>query len=317
VTYAIYLRGRDAFMSRNPASLRQALALFRQVVDRDSTFAPGYSGLSDTYRFLGGSGYSPLSFWSDSAEPYARRALALDSNSAEAHTSLASLLTDRGDWPAAEREFRRAIALRPGYALAHHWYAAMLVTVDRKDDAVREIRRAKELDPLSQAIEGEKNEIEGYAGVRVFRKPVPNGNIPKPSVLVDPTHPGTRAARSLALAKRGKCVDAYAENQKAQELAPDNTLILITLAGVHTFCGAPAKARVILDSVERRPDARLEAVFIASLYAQQGARDSAFAWLMKEQWGMQSRQTLRISHNLDPLRADPRFAEVMRVAGLH
>jgi DNA-binding SARP family transcriptional activator/TolB-like protein/Flp pilus assembly protein TadD len=316
LTYAIYLRARDAFMSRNPASLRQALALFRQVVDRDSAFAPGYSGLSDTYRFLGGSGYAPLSFWTDSAEPYARRALALDANSAEAHTSLASLLTDRGDWPAAEQEYRRAITLRPGYPLAHHWYAIMLVTLDRKADALREIRRASELDPLSQAIQGEKGEIEGYAGVRIPQSLTPKRAIPDASALRDPTHPGTRASRSVALARGGKCPEAYAENRKAQELAPDNTVIMIALANVHTFCGAPEKARAVLDSAERRPDARLEAVWIAALYAQRGEPDSAFAWLMNGQWGMQGRLKLRTLHGLDPLRADPRFPLVMHKAGL-
>ena len=316
VTYAIYLRGRDAFMSRNPASLRQALALFRQTIERDSSFAPGYSGLSDTYRFLGGSGYAPLAFWTDSAEPYARRALALDANSAEAHTSLASLLTDRGDWPAAEREYRRAIALRPGYPLAHHWYAIMLVTLDRKADALREIRRASELDPLSQAIQGEKGEIEGYAGVRIPQSLTPKRAIPNASVLLDPTHPGTRASRSIALARGGKCAEAYEENRHAQELAPDNTVIQIALANVHTYCGAPEKARVMLDSVEQHPDARLEAVWIAALYAQRGEPDSAFAWLMNGQWGMQGRLKLRTLHGLDPLRADPRFQLVLHKAGL-
>ncbi|HEX6600603.1 MAG TPA: BTAD domain-containing putative transcriptional regulator [Gemmatimonadaceae bacterium] len=316
LTYAIYLRGRDAFMSRNPAALREALALFRQVVQRDSTFAPGYSGLSDTFRFLGGSGYAPLAFWTDSAEPYARRALAQDASSAEAHTSLASLLTDRADWPAAEREYRRAIALRPGYPLAHHWYAIMLVTLDRKAEALREIRRAAELDPLSQAIQGEKGEIEGYAGVRIPQSLTPKRPIANAAALIDPTHPGTRAARSVALARGGKCREAYAENLEAQKLAPENTVIMIALANVHDLCGASGRARAVLDSVERHPDARLEAVWIAALYAQRGERDSAFAWLKNGQWGMQGRLKLRTLHGLDPLRTDPRFAQVMRVAGI-
>jgi len=316
VTWAIYLRGRDAFMSRNPASLHQALALFQQTIERDSTFAPGYSGLSDTYRFLGGSGYAPLAFWTDSAEPYARRAIALDANNSDAHNSLAALLTDRGDWPAAEAEYRRAIALRPGNALAHHWYAILLVTLDRKDDALREIRRAKELDPLSQAIQGVKGTIESYAGVRMPRAKLPLKVRTRRSELVDPTHPGTIAARAIALAQHKQCPEAYAENRRAQALAPDNTLMLINLAGVQTLCGAPDQARATLDSLEQRADARLEAVFIAEVYVARGERDSAFAWLMHGQYGMQGRLELRTSHHLDPVRKDPRFQQVLHVAGL-
>jgi hypothetical protein len=91
---------------------------------------------------------------------------------------------------------------------------------------------------------------------------------------------------------------------------------MISLANVHSFCGASGKARAVLDSLERHPDARLEAVWIAALYAQRGEADSAFAWLMNGQWGMQGRLKLRTLHGLDPLRADPRFAHVMRAAGI-
>jgi hypothetical protein len=51
----------------------------------------------------------------------AKRALALDSTLAEAHTTLAygKFLFD-SDCRAAEQGFRRAIALNPGYAPAHH-----------------------------------------------------------------------------------------------------------------------------------------------------------------------------------------------------
>ena len=164
--YGLYLRGRDMFTSRNAAGLRQALVLFGQAVARDSNFALGYAGLADTYRMLGGLGYAPAATYADSGQMMVTRALELDSSLSEAHTSRASMLTDRGNWTEADAEFRKAIALEPGNALAHHWYAILLVTLDRRDDALREIRRAKELDPLSQALQGTKGTIEIYAGVK-------------------------------------------------------------------------------------------------------------------------------------------------------
>ena len=203
MVYALYVRGRDVLASRNPAGLRLALALFGQTIARDSQFALGYTGMADTYRMLVGLGYAPVGLYKDSARVMATRALELDSSLSEAHASLAGILTGQGKWTEAEGEFRKAIALEPGNALAHHWYAMLLVTLDRRDEAVREIRRAKELDPLSQPLQGMKTVIETYAGVR--------GNAGRPGerkMLSDPTHPGTIASRALGLAQARRCPEA-------------------------------------------------------------------------------------------------------------
>lgn len=311
VLLGIYLRGRDAFSSRNPASLRQAVALFNQAIARDSTFAPAYAGLADADRYLAGLGIAPFVPYVDSARMMARHALSLDSTLSEAHASLAALLTDDADWPRAEAEYQRAIALKPGNALAHQWYAMMLATLNRKDEALHEIRRAKELDPLSQSLQGAKTQIEFFAGVRV-----PLGNPGDRKKLIDPTHPGTIAARGIALARQGKCDEAYLENSRAQQLAPDNTLMMIGLVAVHLFCHAPDKARTLLEAVERRRDAPLFSVYIAEVYTAEQLPDSAFAWLDRGQWGMQARYELRIARELAPLRNDPRYLRLLHRIGL-
>jgi len=308
--YGLYLRGRDLFSSRNAAGLRQALVLFGQAVARDSNFALGYAGLADTYRMLGGLGYAPPATYADSGQIMVTRALELDSSLSEAHTSRASMLTDRGNWTEAEAEFRKAIALEPGNALAHHWYAILLVTLDRRDDALREIRRAKELDPLSQALQGAKGTIEIYAGVKRSARPVER------KALLDPTHPGTLAGRSVRLAEGGHCQEAYAENRRAQDLAPDNAMILLSLVGVHMFCGERVRARTLLGEVERRPDAPHVGVYLAEVYTAEDQTDSAFAWLERAHWGMDTRMELRVSERLQPLRADPRWRRLLDRMGL-
>lgn len=227
VAYGQYLRGRDLFRTRNPASLRQAVALFEQATRRDSTFALAYAGLADAYRVLGGLGYASAAVLTDSSRMMAARALGLDNTVSEAHTSLAALLTDDADWPDAESEFRQAIALQPGNSLAHQWYAIMLATVGRKAEALREIRRAEVLDPLSQQIRGARVDIERFAGVRDTAR-VLTGR----SRMLDPNEPGTVAILSVNLARQGKCNEAYVENARAQSLAPGNTAMLVSLVGV-------------------------------------------------------------------------------------
>jgi TolB-like protein/DNA-binding SARP family transcriptional activator/Tfp pilus assembly protein PilF len=307
IVYGIYLRGRDALLSRDPAGVRHAIELFKQAIARDSGFAPAYAGLADAYRFGGGLGYMPESFVFDSAPAIARQAVALDPDLSEAHVALGGTLTDAADWPAAEREFRRAIELSPSNALAHHWFAALLITLDRKQEAVREIRRARDLDPLSQAARGLQGEIERYAGVRSQG----GGPLPR-TALVDPNHVGTAAARSVNLARAGRCPEAYAENDRAQKLAPDDKTVLISLVGVRLFCGDSAGALSLLHDVEQRPEVEVQGVYVAAVFAKLGENDSAFAWLDRTHYGMVNRMELRIMPQLAPLRRDPRFDQLLR-----
>src|SRR6185369_12695457 len=87
------------------------------------------------------------------AKAAAMKALALDQQLAEAHTSLANILTSyEWDFASAETEFKRAIALNPNYATAHQWYAEFLQMAGRYDESIAQIKRAQELDPLSLII---------------------------------------------------------------------------------------------------------------------------------------------------------------------
>jgi TolB-like protein/DNA-binding SARP family transcriptional activator/Tfp pilus assembly protein PilF len=310
IAYGQYLRGRELFRSRNPASLRQAIALFEQAISRDSGFALAYAGLADAYRFLGGLGYAPRPLQSDSARMMAARALELDSTLSEAHTSLAALLTDDADWSRAESEFRRAIALQPGNSLAHQWYAIMLATIERKAEALAEIRRAEVLDPLSQPLRSARVDIERLAGVRDTARVLTDR-----STMLDPNDPGTVAFLSINLARQGKCADAYRENGRAQQLAPDNTAILVSLVGVHKLCNRRKEARALLDTIEHRPDAARNALWIAQTFAASNP-DSAFAWLERCEWGMASRFQLRVSLWLAPVRSDSRYASLLSRAGM-
>ena len=120
----------------------------------------------------------------------------------------------------------------------------------------------------------------------------------------------------MKLAEAGHCQEAYAENRRAQELAPDNAMILLSLVGVHMFCGERARARSLLREVERRPDAPHVGVYLAEVYTAQHQTDSAFAWLDRTHWGMESRMELRVSERLQPLRTDPRYRRLLDRMGL-
>ena len=116
----LYLKGRYFWNKRTPDDLNRAVDYFTQAIARDPGYANSYAGLADSYNLLREYSAMPDSEAYPRALAAATKAVELDDNSAEAHTSLAVFrLFYEYDWPACEREFRRAFALNPNYAYAH------------------------------------------------------------------------------------------------------------------------------------------------------------------------------------------------------
>jgi TolB-like protein/DNA-binding winged helix-turn-helix (wHTH) protein/tetratricopeptide (TPR) repeat protein len=151
--YDEYLKGRFFWSNRSTEAVLKAVEHFSRAIERDPTYAPAYSGLSDTYRMFDVQGLATPRESMPKAEAAARRALALDDTLAEAHASLAGVLYRyHWDWENAGKEFQRSLELDPNYAEGHRAQAVYLVTLRRHDEALVAARRARELSPLSAVI---------------------------------------------------------------------------------------------------------------------------------------------------------------------
>ena len=312
VAFDRYHRGREFWRNRTPSGIRQAMLSFRAAIDADPGFALAHAGLADAYRYFGALNYGPVVAYMDSARVEVARALALDSSLSEAHATLGALHTDAAEWEAAEAEFRRAIALDSANALAHHWYAMMLASIGRRDEALREIRMAKRLDRRSAPLNGILTQIENWAQV-------PRGEqmSSQRGLQVDPTFPNARFNAALQLSSQGDCAGARREIDAAKDLAPDNFLVLLSEAGVFLNCRDSVTGLRRLAELKRRPDARLNAVYLARGHVILGQLDSAFAWLDREEyWSMAKRFDLSTSRAFEPLRRDARYARVRDRLGL-
>jgi serine/threonine-protein kinase len=149
-----YLRGRFFFNRPSDVNLQKAIAQYEEAVTHSPDFSLAYSGLSDAYLWAGyNEGFITAAAARPKAKDAAERAVALDSQSAEAHTSLAvfKLFYDY-DWPGCEREFRQAFSLNANYAFAHDQFGMALSFQGRFAEAIAEGARAIELDPLSPQI---------------------------------------------------------------------------------------------------------------------------------------------------------------------
>ena len=145
--YPLTLRARGLWNKRTREANEQAIVLFDEALRIDPESARAFAGLADCYS-------SALDFdWMDRKETYdkagrfARRALELDDQLAEAHLALGNVLAVN-DYAAALIEVQKALALNPSHADAHQSYGAILRGMGRVGEALEEAKRAYELDPL-------------------------------------------------------------------------------------------------------------------------------------------------------------------------
>ena len=134
--YDAYLHGRHLWAERTAETEPGARAYFEQALREDPGFALAYSGLADYYA---------VSWWVTTdlplAERYARKAVALEPDLAEAHASLGIACVYQRKFVEGQMELKRAIELNSNYAMAHHWYSLELLTLGRLTEALAENER--------------------------------------------------------------------------------------------------------------------------------------------------------------------------------
>ena len=149
-----YLRGRYEWNKMSEEGALAAIAHYERALALDPGDPRYSSGLADAYLIrVQVLSSIPTMEGLAKVKEYARRALATDETSAEAHTSMSAALFF-GDWNAqeAEKHVRRAIELNPGYSTAHLVYSVLLLATGRVDEALAQDRVAMQIDPFSLIV---------------------------------------------------------------------------------------------------------------------------------------------------------------------
>lgn len=309
--YDLFLQGRYHWNKRTDEEIKKGITYFTRAVAKDPNYALAYVGLADSY--IWSANLLPPSEAMPTAKAMATKALQINDNLAQAHTSLAAVnLLYEWNWSDAEKDFERAIALNRNYATARQWYAEYLTAVGQHEKAIAEIKQALDLDPRSPVI----NRDVGwhYYCARQYDQTIEQcQNILK----LDPNSAPAHTLLGLAYAKKGMFAEAIVKLQKAVELSPTSSNNLARLGYAYAISGRHDEALQILNKLTALSnETYLWHTYVAAIHGGLGDKEQAFIWLEK---AYQDRSGgliyLKVLPMLDSLRSDPRFRDMMRRVG--
>ena len=309
--YQLYLKGRYSWEKWTQDGARQAVDYFEEAISKDPDYALAYSGLADAHLFGLGTGL-PLKESRRRAREGATKAISIDPQLGEAHAALAVvLLYDDWDVVGSEREFKRAIELSPSYAEGHHQYSHLLLMLGRNDESLAECRKFLELDPISESPIGHLGYYYLYTrhfdeAIREFQKALR---------LYPDTLWHTRLGHAYyAKGMEREAVEEYLKGFAQEGSKPDK---IARLREAYDRSGIKGFHRERLEQLKAGLQKDDDFIAIVEAHSLLGEKDQAFEWLEKA-YTEHARGMMHLKENvlLDNLRADPRYAELVRRVGL-
>jgi TolB-like protein/Flp pilus assembly protein TadD len=312
--YQLYLTGRFHYAKLIPPEIRTSIGFFRQAIEKDSNYALAYFGLAEANRALAMTSDVPSKDCLPQAKAAAKKALEVDDSLAEAHAELAcGLIWYDWDWVGGEREAKRAIALNPNSAHAHFTYADMLSDEARHDQALVEMARARELDPISLLYSA----LEGMFLHHARRDAEALARLQK-ALDLDQNFWVTHMIFGYVYTQQRKYPEAIAEFAKAKELSRGNSQAIGSIGYVAGLTGDKTTAQAVLDELHTRSaQGYIPPCNVALVYSGLGNQDEALRQLEKavDERDVQL-NFLKVDPRWDLFRSNPRFTAILKRIGL-
>ena len=312
--YESYLKGQFAFdNSHTRADVEESMVHFQRAIEMDPTFAPAYVGLAVASDDLG-----TVTVGAPPAEVRAkaisavRRALELEPDLVDAHLVLANAQQEQWHWADAEAEYRRALELSPNSAEAHAGLASWLMCQGRTDEALAWARRGRELDPL--AVSGTSI---GWILFQSHRYDEAIREL-RSALAVQPDDADALMYLGFALVAKNQPADAIPALEKSIAVSKGSPAAIGVLIRAYAHAGRRTDAfRLLAELQERSKAGYVPAAAFVNAYLGLGENDRAFVWL-EQAYKEQSNILLflKVHPFFDPIRADPRFADLVHRVGL-
>ncbi|MGA2262592.1 MAG: protein kinase [Acidobacteriota bacterium] len=300
-----YLEGR---YHANRTETARAIEAFQLAINKDSQYAEAYAGLALQYAFT-----LPAHEFMPKAKTMALKALELDNALPEAHMALATVeYLYEWQWTEAEKELKVAIDLDPNSSSIHIQYAYFLIGMGRVEDAVRQAQIAVRLDPLSLA--NNMNYGRALYFARRYDEAIAQY---KKTLELDANYSMTHMFLGFALEQKGRYDEAMAQIIQSRSLASDSKSVKL-LTDTYSRAGYMETLKAWAKYWETGVrDGSVQPTSVAMLYARAGEKDKAMQYL--EQGFREHTRAivnLKAEPQLDNLRSDPRFQDLIKRMGL-
>jgi DNA-binding winged helix-turn-helix (wHTH) protein/TolB-like protein/Flp pilus assembly protein TadD len=309
--YEAYVRGRYFWNTRTADGYRKAVEDFQRAIRIDPGYSLAFSGLADAYNLLGSYGEMPMREAKERAKSAAQKAVDLDDQVAEAHTSLGAIIAGYDwEWAKAERHFLRAIDLKPRYATAHEWYSEYLSWMGKHDKAIRAARQARDVDPVSLSA-------NSHVGLALYRARQYEAAIERfrETLHLDRDFADAHVMLGVTLVQTARYGEAIAAFQRAGVLTGNSPEILGLLGYGYGMAGMEREAQDVLEELNNltRQNRHVSSFSRATICIGLGETDLAFKWLeqayQERLWYL---VLLAVDPLFDRLRGDARFTDLVR-----
>ncbi len=272
--YEAYLAGKGLLEVETPERFEAARTNFEQALKFDPNYAPAMAGLSHVeslyYRDLA---TDPSRL--HKAEEYARRAVAIDPNLAEAHVALGQTYGLKYDYSAAATELREAIRLEPDNALGWDLLSWAL---------------AYEQPP--EAVEAEKAARE--------------------ALRLEPNSAASQYHLGRALIFQGRYDEAAAAFRRAKEIG-SNTYESLGMSQLALAQGNYDQAIAVLMNSGVASKTAMDQYWVSSAYAGKGDKEKALVALQNAfKLGFGDFGALDASPYFKSLHDDPRYRQLVQ-----
>ncbi len=313
--YNEYVQARYAMGNVSPRNLAQAKRHLEEAVVRDPQFALAYDAMAEIDWYMGYFGFvSPRKAFSDGIA-HCFRALEIDAERAETHALLGQFhKVIEYNWPEVHREMGIALQLDPNSPLVKLRYAVSeLMPHGCIEEATTEIRHALELDPLSVLA-------RTWLGVMLVLARKWDLALEQARLVLQLDSNAVWGHFVMGVAYRGKrrIEEAIAAHRRAVELSGGMAALVGWLGLALGLSGDFAEAGSLLDRLhENEAHGYVPPTSFAWIHLGLGETNTAFEWLDRAVDECdQLMMPIKSYEFFDPLRADPRFAALLRKMNL-
>ncbi len=276
-----YIRGRAYFHQSHQDKTRVAIQMFKRAIEKDNNYALAYAGLAD--------GYSQLYMYYDKKDEHleqalvaSQKALELDLELAEAHSSRGLALAQNNQFEEAIKEFEAAIQLNPKLFEAYYQYGRTCRAQGKHDQAAKLFEKATRVQP--DDYEAALFLVSAYSDINLETESKKANqqalDVVRKHLDLNPDDARALYLGAGALIKADEPEEALQWVEKAVSIDPHETAVLYNAACIYSLLGKLEKA---LDYFEKTIEA-----------------------------GYSSREWIDNDSDFDPIRNHPRFQKALK-----